>query len=283
MAAWRKFWKLLLFISIAYVLLLVTLRLLESRFIFHPNYPDRLEGDWRPASLPVQDVWLVTSDGVKLHAWWIPAEGAKFTFLAFHGNAGNVTACTDVYKFLHQTPSNVLALEYRGYGRSQGTPSEPGLYRDADAAYKYLVQIRRIAPKSIISFGQSLGTAIAAHLAANSEVGGVILEAPFPSLSAMARRMFWFLPGAGFAVADQFQTLRNVQKMNVPILIVHCSQDPVVPADLAEEVFAHANQPKFVLRVAGECHVEAPSIATSQYRATLDSFLASIPEPPPRN
>lgn len=109
------------------------------------------------------------------------------------------------------------------------------------------------------------------------------MEAPFPSLSTMARRMFWFLPGTGFAVADQFQTLRNVQKIKVPILIVHCSHDPVVPADLADEVFAHANQPKFVLRVVGECHVEASSIATSQYRAALDSFLSAIPESPPQN
>ena len=181
----------ILVLAVAYVIVLLVLRLFESHFIFYPNYPGRLEGDWKPASLPVQDVALVASDGVKLHAWWIPAENAKFTFLAFHGNASNIANRAEIYRFLHQTPANVFALEYRGYGRSEGSPSESGIYRDADAAYQYIVRSKGVAPDTIISFGQSLGTAVAAHLAAESKVGGVILEAPFPSASSMARRIFW--------------------------------------------------------------------------------------------
>jgi fermentation-respiration switch protein FrsA (DUF1100 family) len=265
-----------LVLAAAYVIVLVVLRLFESHFIFYPNYPGRLEGDWKPASLPVENVSLTTSDGVKLHGWWIPAPDAKFTFLAFHGNASNIANRADVYRFLHQTPANLLAVEYRGYGRSEGSPSESGVYRDAAAAYNYLVQTKGIAPRTIISFGQSLGTTVAAHLAANSEVGGVILEAPFPSLSSMARRVFWFLPGVGLAVAGQFRTEKRLQEIRAPILIVHCTHDPVVPPELAEEVYAAAKSPKFVLRVAGECHEESSLMAPEQYRAALQSFLTSI-------
>lgn len=268
---------------VGYLLLLVFLRLVESHFIFYPNVPGRLDGDWKPSSLPVEDVWLTTSDGIKLHAWWVPAGNAKFTFLAFHGNASNIANRADVYRFLHQTPANVLAVEYRGYGRSEGSPSEAGIYRDADAAYQYVVQSKGVAPETIISFGQSLGTAVAAHLAAKSRVGGVILEAPFPSASSIARRIFWFLPGVSFVVAGQFQTEKRLQEIRAPILVVHCTHDPVVPPELAEEVYAAAKSPKFVLRVAGQCHEESSLMAPEQYRAALQSFLAAISESSQQN
>jgi uncharacterized protein len=190
---------------VGYVIALVVIRIFESRLVFFPNFPNRLAGDWKPANLPVQDAWLM-SDDVKLHAWWIPSENAKFTFLAFHGNAGNIALRSDVYLFLHDTPANVLAVEYRGYGRSDGSPSEKGLYRDADAGFQYLVREKAIAPSTIVSFGQSLGTAVATNLAANAPVGALVLEAPFPSATAVARRTFWFLPGVGLMVAGQLNT-----------------------------------------------------------------------------
>jgi uncharacterized protein len=226
--------------------------------------------------LPSEDVWLRTSDGVTLHAWWIPAENAKLTFLAFHGNAGNITHRAEVYRFLHDTPASVLAVEYRGYGRSQGSVGEAGLYRDSEAAYGYLVQTKRIAPRTIVPFGQSLGSAVAAHLAANAEVGGVILEAPFPSLSAMARRVFWFLPGIELTVLTQFQTRKQLAYINAPILVVHCTQDPVIPFDLGEQVYQAAKAPKFILRVDDRCHEEASLMAPARYREALRPFLSAV-------
>jgi fermentation-respiration switch protein FrsA (DUF1100 family) len=185
----------LLKIVVTYVLLLALVRLLEHRLIFFPNYPARLEGDWHPRMLAPQDVWLTAADVTKLHAWWIPSPNAKFTFLAFHGNASNIANRAPAYEFLHDTPANVLALEYRRYGHSEGKPSEAGFYLDAEAAYQYLVNTKHVDPKSILSFGQSLGTAVATDLAARHVVGGLILEAPFPSASRVARKTFWFLPG----------------------------------------------------------------------------------------
>ena len=276
----------LLYILVAYLLVLALVRIFESHFIFFPDYPGRLEGDWHPPTLPVEDVWLTASDGIKLHAWWIPHDHAKFTFLAFHGNAANITNRAPVYEFLRDTPANVLALEYRGYGRSEGTPSEAGLYRDADAAYQYLLTTKHIPPNTILSFGQSLGTTVAAHLAAHHQVGGVILEAPFPSASRLARQVFWFLPGISLLVHSQFNTRARLQEITAPILIVHCTQDPVIPFHFGQEVFAALPRetkgapPITFLPINASCHEESSLLAPTQYRAALQTFLASIDKSP---
>jgi fermentation-respiration switch protein FrsA (DUF1100 family) len=240
--------NLFLSILIGYALVLVFCRIFESRLIFFPNYPARLGGDWNPRGLGVQDIWLTADDGTKLHAWWIPNETAKFTFLAFHGNAGNIADRATVYEFLRDMPVNVLALEYRGYGRSEGTPSERGVYRDADAAYLYLVNTKRKDPKTIISFGQSLGSAVAAHLAARHEVGGVVLEAPFPSASRVARKFYWFLPGVGLLMHSQFNTEKRLKEISAPVFIVHCNQDSVLPFQFGQEVYNAVDPPRLSLK-----------------------------------
>ncbi len=261
---------------LAYLVILLLFRVFESRLIYFPNYPGRLSGDWRPEGLPVEDVWLRTADGVKLHAWWIPGEGAEFTFVAFHGNAGNIANRAEIYRFVRSLPANVLAVDYRGYGRSEGKPSEAGLYRDAEAAYDYLVSDRSIAPSRIIAFGGSLGTAVAVDLAAKHEVGGVVLEAPFASGKAVARRVYAFIPGLGYIVKSKFDTATKLAKVHAPILIVHCVRDPVLPFPLGEEVYRLARTPKFFLRVEGYCHEEASSVAPEQYRSQLLLFLSRL-------
>jgi len=266
----------LLTFAISYVLALILIRVFETHFIFFPNTPGRLEGDWHPLALPVQDVWLTSSDGTKLHAWWIPHDNAKFTFLTFHGNAANIANRAPVYAFLRDTPANVFAVEYSGYGRSEGTPSEAALYRDADVAYQHLVNTRGIAPQTIISFGQSLGTAVAAQVAAHRQVGAVILEAPFPSASHMARQSFWFLPGISLLVRGQLDTAARLQQTTAPLLIVHCTQDPVIPFHFGQAVYNAARPPKTFLQIDAYCHEESTLVAPTQYRPALQKFLAAL-------
>jgi hypothetical protein len=265
--------SLLTSILIGYILVLALVRTFESRLIFFPNYPGRLSGDWHPRGLPIQEVWLTSTDGTKLHAWWIPSNPAKLTFLAFHGNAGNIADRAPIYEFLKGTPANVFALEYRGYGHSEGKPSEKGFYKDAEAAYKYLVDTQGIDPKTIVSYGQSLGTAVAAHLAAQYQVGAVVLEAPFSSARRIATQIFPFLPGLPLLVHSQFDTQAQLKKINAPILIVHCAQDAVIPFKLGQEVFAASRPPKTFLEINGYCHEEASVIAPDKYRAALQRFL----------
>ena len=259
-----------------YLVILVLFRLFEHRLIFFPDYPGRLSGDWQPKGLPVQDVWLEAADGVKLHAWWIPGENADFTFVAFHGNAANMAARTEVYRFLHKLPANVFALEYRGYGHSEGSPSEAGLYLDAEAAYDHLNKQRGIAPRRIISYGQSLGTAVAVDLASKREVGGVVLEAPFPSARAVARHAYWFVPGVAYVARSKFDTAGKLASIHAPILVVHCTHDPVIPHLFGEEVYARAREPKSIWRLESECHEEASLVAPGEYREQLLRFLSGI-------
>ncbi len=275
---WRRFLRLLITAIVAYGLALLLIRVCESHLVFFPNVPDRLAGDWNPQGLSVEDVWLNSADGVKLHAWWIPSERAKFTFLAFHGNAGNIANRADIYKFLRDTPANVLAIEYRGYGKSEGKPIEAGLYLDAEAGYQFLVNGKAIRPAQIISFGQSLGTAVAARLAAQQKVGGVVLEAPFPSASVVARRIFWFLPGLPLLVRRQFNTKNQLDQIKAPIMIVHCTQDPVIPFRMGQETYHGAHSPKVFIRIDGYCHEEASVISPVRYRAALLEFLRTLEE-----
>jgi uncharacterized protein len=269
----------LLTILIGYTLTLLLVRLVEPHLIFFPNTPGRLSGDWQPRDLPVQDVWLTSSDGVKVHSWWIPNDNAKLTFLAFHGNAANITNRAQVYAFLRASPANVLALEYRGYGRSEGIPSEAGFYRDADAAYQYLVSTKRIDPKSIISFGQSIGTAVAAQLASHREVGAVVLEAPFPSASRLARKFYWFLPGLSLLVHSQFNTQARLRETTAPLLVVHCTQDPIIPFKLGQAVYNSATQIKFLVSINSLCHEESSLMAPTEYRTALQKFLSILNAP----
>ena len=266
----------LVYLFLAYVLLLVVMRLLESRMIFFPNYPSRLEGDWHPRALSPEDVWLTASDGTKLHAWWISNRAAKFTFLAFHGNASNIANRETTYEFLRDTPANVLALEYRGYGHSEGKPSEAGLYLDADAAYQFLVSTKGLATKSILSFGQSLGTTVATDLAAHREVGGLILEAPLPSASRAASKIFWFLPGLSLLVHSQFDTIAKLKKVTAPVMVVQCTHDPVLPFQFGREVYNAVASRKRFLQIEGDCHEESSLIAPVEYRSGLQQFLASL-------
>jgi uncharacterized protein len=269
--------RFVLTVFIGYLCALILIRLFERRLVFFPNYPARLSGDWNPRGLGVQNVWILPGNRTKIHAWWIPAKtAAAYTFLAFHGNAGNIADRTDTYSFLRDIPANVLAVEYEGYGKSGGNPSETALYRDADAAFDYLLETERVAPRRIISFGQSLGTAVAAHLAAEHSVGGVVLEAPFLSASVVARQKMPFLPGLSLLVRGQFDTGKELRHIREPILIVQCAADPVLSFRLGQQVYEKALEPKFFLRIDGQCHEEASLIAPDLYRTTLRHFLSGL-------
>ena len=269
----------LVYLFVAYVLFLIGMRLFESRMIFFPNYPSRLGGDWHPRTLSPEDVWLTASDGTKLHAWWIFNPDAKFSFLAFHGNASNIANREATYEFLRDLPANVLALEYRGYGHSEGKPSETGLYLDADAAYQFLTSTNHLDPKSMVSLGLSIGTTVAADVAARHKVGGLILEAPLPSASRAASKMFWFLPGLSLLVYSQFDTISKLKKVTSPIMVVQCTRDPVLPFEFGQQVYRAALSPKRFLWIEGECHEESSLIEPVRYRAALQQFLASLDQP----
>ncbi|MCC6392204.1 MAG: alpha/beta fold hydrolase, partial [Bryobacterales bacterium] len=177
------------------------LSFLAHRSIYYPmRYP---EGWWNEQrSLGAEDVQIVTRDGVKLHGWWKETRGSEIATLFLHGNAGNVSHRGRSIRAITEAGSSVLALDYRGYGKSEGSPSETGLYADADAAYDWLIGKGYDAARLILH-GESLGTAVAVELASRRSSRGLILEAPFPSARAVAGTV---LPVVGPALVWGFDS-----------------------------------------------------------------------------
>jgi uncharacterized protein len=242
-----------------------------DQFVYYPmRYP---EGDWHEQRrVGAQDVWLTSKDGVKLNAWWFPQPVARYATLFLHGNAGNVTHRLDHAEAAKQAGSAILVLDYRGYGRSEGRPSERGLYQDADAAYDELIR-RGYPPSRIILHGESLGTAVATELASRRECAALILESPLASLSRMATQV---IPVLGPMLAHGFNTERRIREVRVPLLIIHGDADEIVPFSQGRAVYERANQPKTFWQVNGAGHNDLLYVAGDDYLNRLRAFYASI-------
>jgi len=265
-------WGLARAVLVGLLLAVLLLRVFEERFIFFPDASRPSDLTPERAGVKVEDVFLTTSDGVKIHAWWVAAPGAARTILYFHGNAGNLSLRLPNIGWLQQLPVNVLAMDYRGYGKSEGRPTEEGVYRDAEAAYDYLVRERRIPPEQIVVLGQSLGTAVAVDLASKRSVAAVILEAGFPSAKRVAQQAMG-LPGLGWIIRVRFDSAAKLKNIHAPVLVAHCREDSVMPFVLGEELYAAANQPKQFVAYAGDCHEPLYAANPDDYAARLREFL----------
>ena len=275
-------WGLARAVLIGLLLVILLLRVFEDRFIFFPE-PSR-PSDLTPeqAGVKVEDVLITTGDGVRIHTWWAPsyakppegkeAPNAACTILYFHGNAGNLSLRLPNIGWLRELPANVLAVDYRGYGKSEGNPSEEGVYRDAEAAYDYLTRERKIPAEHIVVLGQSLGTAVAVDLASKRSVAAVILEAGFPSAKRVAQQAMG-LPGLGWIVRARFDSTAKLKSIRVPVLVAHCREDSVMPFVLGEELYAAANSPKQFVAYAGDCHEPLYTANPDDYAAKLRTFL----------
>jgi hypothetical protein len=244
-----------------------------SRFVYFPmQYP---EGEWGlQAGTGAQDRWLTAADGTRLNAWWFPKSDARFMTLYLHGNGGNVTHRIDHAQAVLSAGSAVFVLDYRGYGKSQGHPSEPGLYEDAEAAYSDLLALG-YSPNQIIFHGESLGTAVAVDLALGKPCAALILESPPMSLSKMADTV---VPILGPLVVHGYDTYRKIRRLHVPLLVIHGDADEIVPFSQGQAVFRVANQPKYFWRVPGANHNDLLYVAGSDYEQHLTSFYESVLE-----
>ncbi len=230
--------------------LLFGLRLLLPRvvhsFVFHP---EPLPADrTRPADWgwpEAQDVRLEAADGTRLHGWVFPARGERRgAAIYLHGNAGNVSIRGEMASELAGLGLHVLAIDYRGYGASEGTPSEEGVYADAEAAWRWWVEGRGIDPSRIVVVGGSLGAAVAVELAARREVAGLVLVVPLPGTRAVARHAYPWLPGFVFAWDEPaFDAAERVADVGAPILVAHASEDRIVPREGVRAIAENAGGP----------------------------------------
>lgn len=202
---------------------------------------------------PWQEVWLTAEDGPRLHAWFFPADihapHRQYVILLCHGNAGNLGNRIDVIQLLLQTGANVFAFDYRGYGRSEGYPTEAGTYRDAEAAHAWLLQ-QDFNPKYIIAHGNSLGGAVACSLAVNKPVGGLILQSTFTSLPDLGSELFPWLPVRWLA-SMRYDSRQRLPKIHVPILFLHSREDGLIGFHHSEKNMAAANEPKWLHELHG--------------------------------
>ena len=235
-------------------------------------FPTRDHDGGTPAALGLdyENVALTASDGVRLHAWYVPNPTATRTVLFLHGNAGNISHRLDKLAVFSDLGVAVMLLDYRGYGRSEGAPDEAGTYRDAEAAYDWL-RGRGVPEDGLIVYGESLGGPIATDLGARRPLGGLILESAPSSILGVARHHYPLVP-VRLLLSVRYDALARIGGVRARLLILHSPGDDIVPFSMAEELYAAANEPKQLVRLRGG-HNDNFLVAADVYRAALDGFL----------
>jgi fermentation-respiration switch protein FrsA (DUF1100 family) len=260
--------------------LFLALRWFEHAVTFHPlRYNDG--AGWKQPT-GAQDVWLKTTDGVRLHGWLFEAreQPAFATIIHFHGNGGNISNVGWVGERLSSRGFDVLLLDYRGYGRSEGNvDGETGLYADADAGYEYVMKARGVPPSSVVLYGQSLGTAVAVDLASRQEAAALILESGFSSSSDLASTVLPVLPRRlHFLAKNRFESKRKLSSVKCPVLVVHGDPDLTIPTEHGRMLFTAANEPKKLLIYHGAGHNVFGSLG-DEYLDRVTGFLRTAIKP----
>ncbi|MDB5592543.1 alpha/beta hydrolase [Enterovirga sp.] len=263
-------------VALLYVLLVALLYVGQRRLLFPAGgvRASAAEAGLAPA---ISDLVLRTEDGEHLVAWWKPPEPGRALLIYFHGNGGSLWNRRERARALTADGRGLLLVSYRGYSGSTGTPSEAGLRRDAEAAYRFVAGYE---PRRIVLYGESLGTGVAVWLAAHRRVGGVILDAPFTSIADVAQPLFRIIP-VGLLLRDEFRSLDRISEIGAPLLVMHGERDGVIPIALAERLFAAAREPKVFLRLPDSDHVSVlEGGGLGAVRTLLDDVEARLPAPP---
>jgi hypothetical protein len=260
--------KLILSIIVILIMLFFFIRFIEKKSLYFPFR--EIEVTPQAAGLDYEQVFLTAIDGIEISGWFIPSHSPKATFLFSHGNGGNISHRLEKIKIFNDLNVNTFIFDYRGYGISKGSPSEEGLYLDADAAYEYLVKERKIPAHKIIGYGESLGGAVIIDLARKHELGGIILEGSFTSIRDMARKYLPFIPS--FVYKSSFNSLEKISDIKSPKLHFHSKSDEIVPYHLGKKLFDSAPGPKEFVELQGG-HNDAFLVSEGVYRSKMNEFL----------
>ncbi len=250
-------------------------KLLDKQLVF---FPDRevmsTPGD---AGLVYEDVTITTSDGVRLHGWFVPGNGNR-VIIWFHGNAGNIGhRVENLVLMREQLRVSVFVFDYRGYGNSEGAPSEQGLYLDAEAALEYTRNRTGLEPEEgIVYFGRSLGAAVAVELATRYPPRALVLESPFTSIQDMAQKthpVVSRLVPLSFIVQSRFDALAKIRQVHKPVMVLHGDQDDLIPIDMGRALFEAANEPKAFYSIRGAGHNDTYAVGGVPYFDALRAFV----------
>lgn len=253
------------------VLLQLSKQSIDELLLFFPSkHP---EGNWQPTGLTFEDAWFTADDGTKLHGWYCPVDKPKSVILYTHGNGGNITHRIDhLRKLQSDLKSTTLIFDYRGYGRSEGTPTVAGILKDARAARKYLADKANVKESQIVLLGESLGGAVAVTLAGEDGARGLVLENTFSSLKDVAThhypKLAWMVP------AGKLDSLAMIKKYSGPLLQCHGDTDRTIPYALGQKLNEAATGRKTWVKLPGHDHNDP--LPMEYYRA-LNEFLTALP------
>lgn len=264
--------KTILILVLALAAFVVVIRSIEGRSIFFP-----MKGRSAPPEgvFSCQDVFFGAADGVKLHGWFIPADGStgnEFVVLFLHGNAGNIGHRSEKIQILRQTGVSIFIIDYRGYGLSGGKPSERGIYKDVEAAYAWVLD-QGISAERVILYGESIGGAFAVDLAAKKPVKAVIIEDTFTSVPAMVRRMLPWMPPV--VLGTRLDSLSKIDRVSAEKLFFHSLDDEIIPYEMGKQLFDQSPQPKSFVELRGG-HNSAFLEDYERYWAGLSGFIGKL-------
>lgn len=263
------FTRILIPILIFSVFMFAYLKYFERKGIYYPT--KEIELTPIDVGLKYDDVFFNTDDNLKLNGWFIPAEDPRGTLLFCHGNAGNISHRIEIIKVFNKLDLNVFIFDYRGYGRSEGSPIEEGLYRDAQAAYKHLLSRKNIDKDAIVIYGKSIGANVAIDLSSKVKAAALISESGFSSAYDMGRELFPYLP-VKWIITIKYDALTKIKNIPTPKLIIHSQDDEIVPFKLGKKLFEAASPPKEFYQMQGG-HNEAIFMAREEYSVKIDNFL----------
>lgn len=256
-------------VVLAYAVFGLVLFFLQPKLLYQPGR----EVASTPADLDLdfEEITFRSSDGIMLTGWYVPIEKSHFTVLFCHGNGGNIMHRLDSLGLFHSLGLSCLVFDYRGYGNSQGRPTEAGTFLDARAAYDWLVRERHVPTEQIILFGRSLGGSVAAHLAARVLARALVVESAFTSYPDIGTRFYPYMPVRLFA-RFQYNTRAYVREVSCPVLIVHSRDDELVPFEFGSRLFEAAHEPKRFVEIFGN-HADGFLLSGDVYRNAWVGWL----------
>jgi fermentation-respiration switch protein FrsA (DUF1100 family) len=259
-------------LALTYLSLALLMWLSQERLVYLPDAGREHIATPADAGLDWQPVALVTADGLTLDAWWLPADNSRAALLFLHGNAGNISHRLASLEQFNRLGLSVLILDYRGYGKSEGKPSEAGTAMDGDAGWRWLKEQSGHDPGRLVIFGRSLGAAIAAELASRTDPAAVILESPFRSVPALGQQFYPWLPVRELARLH-YPTIDYVTQRSAPLLVIHSEEDEIIPFAEGRTVYEAARSPKELLVIQGGHH-NGFLVSETIYLRGIDGFLS---------
>lgn len=245
----KKMGSFLIAIAGGYLLILILMYTFQNSLLFMPSKV--IFQTPASANLTAEDAWIQTEDGVTLHGWYFPNESAELVVVLSHGNAGNISGRIAIAESLLRSGASVLLYDYRGYGQSEGSPSETGLYKDIDAVVSYLKDEKGYTEWDMVMYGRSLGGAVAAYAATKYDVRGLVLDSAFLNLRAMIRDVYPFVPSS--LAKYQFPTDEYVKSLNpeMPVVVLHSPDDRIVKIEQGRKLYDLIEDPKLFVELRG--------------------------------